>query len=270
MPRAGGARSFAGMTPRMIPLALAGLVALLAAPAAADAAKRKPKRLSATYMTTVKVSHAAKWQYRTFAQHEALPGVNSTEDQGSGSTQTWMKTKRPFPLMVIRGYNGRPPTLNLGSDGIPMTGEQIVSGTDTRTYGGPWAAANPNQAQETTGCGAAALDDFASIGWEDLQTGGAGLQLHVDVTPFRADCPLGPQPEIEWEGGESLSLTDVVASVGKGKFLGTKQFTVRGAKTVKGLIPTRSEWHYSESGDAEETIAWEATFRMKGAKKKRG
>ena len=72
-------------------------------------------------------------------------------------------------------------------------------------------------------------------------------------------------------GGRRVPLlTDVVASVGKGKFLGTKQFTVRGAKTVKGLIPTRSEWHYSESGDAEETIAWEATFRMKGAKKKRG
>jgi hypothetical protein len=171
--------------------------------------------------------------------------------------------------MVIRGYNGRPPTLNLGSDGIPMTGEQIVQGTDTTTYGGPWAAANPNRAQETSGCGRETLDDFGSIGWEDLQTGGAGLQLHVDLTPFRADCPTGPQPEIEWEGGESLSLTDVVAAVGKGKFLGTKQFTVRGSKTVKGLIPTRSEWHYSESGDAEETIAWEATFRAKGWKKRR-
>jgi len=254
------------MTSRILPLALAGALVLAAAPAA-DAAKKKPKRMSATYMTTVKVDHQSKWQYRQFAQHDCLPGVCSREDKGSGSTRTWMKTKRPFPVMVIRGFNGRPPTLNLGSDGIPMHGEQIVMGDDTLTYGGPWAAANPNIAQPTTGCGRKALKDFASIGWEDLQKGG-GLQLGVDLDPYREDCPNVPSG-IEWEGGESLSIYDVVASVGKGKFLGTKQFTVRGQKSVTGLMETRNEWHYSQFGDAEAKIQWEATFRMKGAKKER-
>ena len=253
------------MTSRILPLAVAGAAVLAAAPAApADAAKRT----SATYMTTIKVEYAAKWQYAKLAQHDCLPGVCSTEDKGSGATTAFMKTKRPFPVWVLRGYGGRPPTLNLGSDGIPMAGEQIVTGTDTTTYGGPWAAANPNREQETTGCGRVALDDFGSIGWADVT--GSGLTLQVDVDPFRDDCPLGPTPDIDWEGGESLLLQDVVAAVGKGKFLGTKQFTVRGSKTVKGIIPTKNEWHYSEYGDAEETIAWEATFRMKGARKRRG
>jgi hypothetical protein len=254
------------MTSRILPLALAGAVVLAAAPAA-DAAKRKPKRTSATYMTTIKVDYAAKWQYTKLTQHDCLPGVCSTDDKGSGSTKAFMKTKRPFPLWVLRGYNGRPPTLNLGSDGIPMAGEQIVMGTDTSTYGGPWAAANENRAADTTGCGRRTLDDFGSIGWQDNT--GPGLTLQVDVDPFREDCPTGPTPEIEWEGGESLLLQDVVASVGKGKFLGTKQFTVRGAKTVKGLIPTHTDWHFSQSGDAEVSIQWEATFRMKGAGKAR-
>ena len=258
-------RSFAGMTSRILSLALAGAVVLAMAPAAD--AKKKPKRMSATYMTTITVDYAFKWQYRQFAQHECLPGVCSREDKGNGSTTAHMETKRPFPVMVIRGYNGRPPTLNLGSDGIPMEGEQIVQGTDTLTYGGPWAAANPNRADETTGCGRRKLDDFASIGWEDLQKGG-GLQLGVDIDPFREDCPLGPGSELEWEGGESLSIYDVVASVGKGKFLGTKQFTVRGSRSLKALMPTRNEWHYTQNGDAEAKIQWEATFRMKGAKKK--
>src|SRR5918995_157940 len=202
------------MTSRILPLALAGAIALAAAPAA-DAAKRKPKRTSATYMTTIKVDYAAKWQYTKHTQHECLPGVCSTEDKGSGSTTAFMKTKRPFPLWVLRGYNGRPPTLN-----------------------------------------------FGSIGWQ--ANTGPRLTLQVDVDPFREGCPTGPAPEIEWEGGESLLLQDVVASVGKGKFLGTKQFTVRGATTVKGLIPTHTDWHFNQSGDAEVTIRWEATFRMKG------
>ena len=254
------------MTSRILPLALAGALVLAAAPAA-DAAKRKPKRMSATYMTTIKVEYQSKWQYRQFAQHDCLPGVCSREDKGSGSASAWMKTKRPFPVMVIRGAGGRPPTLNLGSDGIPMHGEQIVMGDDALTYGGPWAAANENRAKATTGCGRKALKGFGSIGWEDLQRGG-GLQLGVDIDPFREDCP-GVPSGMEWEGGESLSIYDVVASVGKGKFLGTKQFTVRGQATRKALLPTRNEWHYSQYGDAEAKLQWEATFRMQGAKKKR-
>jgi hypothetical protein len=267
MPRGARVRSFAAMTPRMISLALAGLLALVAAPAA-DAAKRKPKRMSATYMTTIKAELENTWQYREFAEHDCLDGWCSREDKGSGTITTFLKTKRPFPVLVGRGFNGRPPSLNLGSDGIPMTGAQLVQGTDTTTYGGPWAAANPNSASETTGCGQRTIDDFALIGWEDLQTGG-GLHLTADLTPFREDCPDAPDATVEWEGGESLLVSDVVASVGKGKFLGTKQFTVRGTATRRGLVPTISEPHVQQNGSSETTIAWEATFRAKGWKKRR-
>jgi hypothetical protein len=266
MPAHACRRSVAGMTSRILSLTLAGALALAVAPAA-DAAKKKPRRSSATYMTTITVDYASTWQYRQFAQHDCLPGICSREDKGSGTTTAHMETERPFPVMVIRGYGGRPPTLNLGSDGIPMEGEQIVQGADTLTYGGPWAAANPDTADPTTGCGRRRLDDFASIGWKDLQKGG-GLQLGVDIDPFREDCPLGPGSQLEWEGGESLSVYDVVAAVGKGKFLGTKQFTVRGARRLKALMPTENEPYYSQNGDAEAKLQWEATFRMKGAGRK--
>jgi len=250
------------MTPRSLPLALAGLAALSVAPTA-DAAKRKLRRMSATYMTTIKVSYEHRWQYAENATNDCLPGVCTREDKGSGSTTAFMRTKAPFPVWVLRGSGGRPPTINLGSDGIPMAGSQLVQGTDTLTYGGPWTAANPDVAKETSGCGRVTAEDFGSIGWESP----GQLYLQAEVDPFREDCPAGPSG-IEWEGGDSLSLQDVLATVGKGKFLQTKQFTVRGARTVKGILPTISEPYYTRSGDASTTIQWEATFRMKGARKR--
>ena len=91
----------------------------------------------------------------------------------------------------------------------------------------------------------------------------------ADVSGLGYDDRLRVGPTNSGAFTESLLLQDVAASVGKGKFLGTKQFTVRGAKTVKGLIPTHTDWHFSQSGDAEVSIRWEATFRMKGAGKAR-
>ena len=233
MPAHACGRSFAGMTSRILSLALAGAVVLSAAPAAD--AKKKPKRMSATYMTTITVDYASKWQYRQFAQHECLPGVCSREDKGNGSTTAHMETKRPFPVWSSAATTAARRRSTSARTASRWTGEQIVQGTDTTTYGGPWAAANPNRADETTGCGRRTLDDFGSIGWAGQQR--AAGPAPADIDPFREDCPLGPGPRARVGGRRVALIQDVVASVGKGKFLGTKQFTVRGAKRLKALMP---------------------------------
>ena len=155
-------------------------------------------------MTTVKVSHAAKWQYRTFAQHEALPGVELDGRQGQRLHPDVDEDQAPVPPdgdpWLQRPPADAQPRLRRHPDDRRADRERYGHANVWRPVGGgePEPGAGDDRLRP------AALDDFASIGWEDLQTGGAGLQLHVDVTPFRADCPLGPQPEIEWEGGESL------------------------------------------------------------------
>ena len=204
-------------------------------------------------MTTIKVDYQSKWQYRQFAQHDCLPGVCSREDKGSGSTTAHMKTKRPFPVMVIRGFNGRPPTLNLGSDGIPMTGEQIVQGSDTTDLRRAVGRREPEPGGRDRRAAAAHARRLRLDRLGGPPEGRRAPRSASTSTRSARTARSGPSPRFEWEGGESLSIYDVVASVGKGKFLGTKQFTVRGSETVKGLMPTQNEWHYSQYGDAEET-----------------
>lgn len=258
--------------PRLTRTALLGLagLALVAAPAA-EAEKRKP-RLSATYMTTVKANMTERWDYReNYVSHEP-DGTNTREEKGSGTASANLRTRRPFPLMVIRGPKGRPPTLNHGSDGIPMSGGWLRSGEITITYDGPWGAANPDRTFETTGCGMIDDKPFASIGWS-YDTPGS-LQLFGISEPHRDDCPDGPlSGGYRWEGGESPMLTDVLAAAGKHKFLRTKQFTVRGATTWNGAMDPVSrsskDGSFQRGGSSTVTWQWEATFRMKKEKRKR-
>lgn len=254
------------MNPRIPTLVLAAAVALTAAPAA-DAAKKKP-RLSATYMVTLHAELDAKWQYHDHSSIECEVGVPCPHNiDGAGSEKTFVKTKKPFPMLVSRGAPGRPPVLNLGSDGIAVTGSSLVQGTLTSDYEGPWAAANPDTSEPTDDCGPIAIDDFASIGWDSDSP--SSLSLQVSTDPLRMDCPTGPPSPMDWANDESPSLSDVLAPVGKGKFLGTKQFTVRGAKTFTAVTPATNLPHKQVNGDASATWQWEATFRMKGAKKTR-
>ena len=61
----------------------------------------------------------------------------------------------------------------------------------------------------------------------------------------------------------------MLASVGKDKFLGTKQFTVRGTKSWTGTVRPFNRTDPLDTkivnGEHTATWQWEATFRMKGA-----
>jgi len=256
------------MPTRLLPLALAGALILLVAPAA-EAKKKKP-RSAATYMVTVKASMQERWNYRDYTSFDCLDGMCTREELGTGTASANLSTREPFEMMVIRGPKGRPPTLNLGSDGIPMKANWLRGGEETITYSGSWDAANPDTAAPTDDCGHLAAQPFGSIGWS-YETPG-NLQLIVDSEPLREDCPAGPS-NVDWEGGESPSLSDVLASVGKDKILGTKQFTVRGTKSWTGTVRPFNRTDPLDTkivnGEHTATWQWEATFRMKGAKKKK-
>ena len=256
------------MPSRLLPLALAGAVILVAAPAA-EAKKKKP-RLDATYMVTVKADKKEQWNYRDYTSFDCLDGMCTREELGSGSASAHLQTRKPFPMMVIRGAAGQTPTLNQGSDGIPMTGNWLRGGTMTTTYSGSWDAANPDLADPTDDCGNMTGHDFGSIGWSYDQPW--NLQLIAGSEPLREHCPAGPPNGLDWANDESPSLTDVLAPVGKGKFLGTKQFTVRGTKSFTGTVRpfNRTDPLDTKIVNGEHTVTWqwEATFRMKGAKKK--
>ena len=93
------------MPTRLLVLALAGTVLLVAAPA--SEAKKKP-RLDATYMVTVKADMKEQWNYRDFLSYDCLDGMCNRETLGSGSASAHLKTRRPFPMMVLRGGAGGP------------------------------------------------------------------------------------------------------------------------------------------------------------------
>lgn len=255
-------------TKRML---VVGALALTVVAAPAAEAKKRKLRSSATYMTTVKASMTEAWSFRDYWSYDCLDGMCTREQKGSGTAAANLRTSRPFPLMVIRGPKGRPPILNLGSDGIPMTGSWLRGGDMSTEYSGAWDAGNPDRYEETTGCGPVDVETFASIGWSYEKP--MHLQLIMEGEPLREDCPDGPSSGLEWENDASPMLQDVLASVGKQKFLGTKQFTVRGTSSWKGTVtPTnRTDPADTKIVNGEKTVTWqwEATFRLKGAKKRK-
>jgi len=255
------------MNSRMLCLPLAAVVALGIAVPAADAAKRPRKRSSATYMTTIHVTVDSKWSYHS-DWTSWCDGTYScfTKTDGSGTEKVALDTVHPFPVMVSRGPAGMKPILNQGTDGIPVDGESLVQGSLATEYTGPWDTANPDTTAPATGCGRLAIHTTALLGWAG--DGTSALTLVTDAQPFREDCPDGPPYSVDWQNDESPFLPDILASVGKGKFLGTKQFTIRGSKSYAGVLPGTSQEYRHEYGSQESTIKWSATFRMKGTRKK--
>ena len=256
------------MNSRMLCLPLAAVVALGVAVPAADAAKKPRKRLSATYMTTLHLTVDSKWSYHS-DWTSWCEGTYScfTKTDGSGTEKVTLDTVHPFPVWVGRGPAGMKPVLNQGTDGIPVQGESLVQGALATEYSGPWDAANPDTTAPADDCGRKALKSFALLGWAG--DGSSALSLVTETEAQRDDCPDGPPYAVDWQNDESPFLPDILAGVGKGKFLGTKQFTVRGSKSYAGTVPGTSSEYRHEYGSQESTIAWSATFRMKGAKKKR-
>lgn len=249
---------------------MAGLLVLGSTFIAAPPALAK-KRSAATYMTTVKVAMTERWDFRELTTHSDPDGTNSREEKGAGTASANLRTRRPFPLMAIRGPKGKPPILNHGSDGIPMTGGWLRSGSLTTDYEGPWAPANPDRTEPTADCGMIDVKPFATVGWVYGEKG--KLQLFAEPEPLREECPDGPPRGLRWPDGDSPGLSDVIASVGKHKFLKTKQFTVRGTRTWTGTVDpvnrSSSSGSHQVGGSKTVTWQWEATFRMKTKKRKR-
>ena len=68
-------------------------------------------------------------------------------------------------------------------------------------------------------------------------------------------------------GSTSPSILRLFPTKAPNKFLGTKQFTVRGQRTWTGVIPAFTNGALTRGGDTKVTWTWEATFRK--AKKRR-
>jgi hypothetical protein len=211
-----------------------------------------------------------KWQFLAdYADDCELTGAMCTRvEKGDGKATIQLKTRRPQPILVSKGHKGRPPLLNLGIDGLAVTGSSLRTGSLTTEYGGPWDAANPDTAAATTDCGTRSVNRSLSFGWIARNR----LQPVLGIDELRENCPDGPSQGVDWEGGEPPSLWDVIATLDQKKFLHTKQFTARGSRTWKGQVEPFSrsdaQGHYTISGDKTVSWQWEATFRMKTKKRK--
>jgi hypothetical protein len=229
----------------------------------AVAAKRVPS--SAIYSVTFRAEMTDRWQAREHYTDDCrLTGAMCVRSEnGEGSARLSVKTRRPAKMMVLRGIRGRGPMINVGTgEGAPVTGPYLRGGSLVTEYSGPWDAANPDRAQPASGCGTRSLDGDVNFTWR----GRNKLALSAILDDDREDCPTGPAVGWEWDGGDGPALGDVIAQVSQSKFLRTRQFTVRGARTWTGKVPpfSRSSEQGSYVKDGNRTVSWqwEATFRM--------
>ena len=251
-------------------LPLAAVACLGALIAASPAAARAKAPSSATYLVTFKAQMDEKWQYLAdYADDCELTGAMCTRVQkGNGSASVQLKTRGPQTVLVSKGYKGRPPMLNTGTDGLAIRGSYLRTGVLTEEYGGPWDAANPDTEQPATGCGTRSVKSSMSFMWTERNR----IAPALTFDDMRDDCPDGPPDSLTWEGGDAPSLWDVIATLDQKKFLHTKQFTARGSRTWKGQVQpfsrSDSQGHYTIGGEKTTTWQWEATFRMKTKKRK--
>ena len=131
-------------------------------------------------------------------------------------------------------------------EGVPLTGSVRRDGSLTTTYGGPWTAGNPNRKAEDSGCGHRTIKSDVNFTWQGAKQL-SPLTTSLDLGD--TDCPDGPNTPWDWAGGDSPSLSDALATAAPKKFLGTKQFTVRGQRTWTGSI---ARWRCSRGS----TIPW--------------
>lgn len=250
---------------RLALLLAAAAPAVAALPAAPASAARSG---TWAYDVTFKAELVQRWSHReAYTDDCRLTGELCTRDRvGEGSTRTLLRTRRPHRLTVLRSRRGRP-VIGADADPVPLTGETVRSGSLTTTYGGPWKAGNPDHAAPTDGCGRHALREEVSFAWRGSRR--VSPSIVVDVPD--GSCPTGPGAPPTWKNGASPSLMETLADVAPSKFLGTKQFTIRGHRASTGAWPARSSQGRtttsSSSGEITATWTWEATFRL--AKRKR-
>ena len=244
-------------------LALACLV-----PASAEAKTRSEALYNVTFQATLKEEWQANEDYADDCQ---LLGIMCTRtENGKGSTKLTLRSKRPTRMLMMRGFNGRPPAIGVGTgEGIPLTGSILQTGSLVTDYGGPWEKANPDRKRPDEGCGERQISGSANFAWRGRNQVAPSV---VQTIPEMA-CPTGPGIAWDWANDESPSLGDVLAQASPRKFLGTKQFTISGRKSWSGQIePTNRQdkmGHYRKSATTQSEWAWSATFRLVGNKKKK-
>jgi hypothetical protein len=253
---------------RALTLPLLALIALLVA---AGPASAKPKAGSWTYSVTVRAEMKEAWSYAYATASPSPDGTCTNDVKGSGTASVQVKTKRPQKVMVLRGFGGRPPMVGVGSEPfVVTTGPYLRQGSLVDEHGGYCASANPPVVQPTTGCGSRAIDIEFGFAWE--ARGVLRPSAYPDL--FRDDCPSSGRRGVTWKDDASPSLADVATQVAPKKFLGTKQFTIRGTRKFQGSVDPVDKsdgtgWYYREHGQHEATWSWEATFRLDKPKKPR-
>lgn len=244
-------------------LATAGVLCLAGPVGGAEAAKRAPSE--ALYDMTFRAEMTDRWQAREHYTDDCkLTGAMCVRNEdGQGNARLNVRTRRPFRMLVMKGFGGRGPMINVGTgEGAPVSGPYLRNGSLVTEYSGPWDAANPDRTADAGGCGNKTLDGSINFMWH----GRNRLGLSPILDDLREDCPTGPHTGWEWDGDESPSLNAVIAQVSQNKFLRTRQFTVRGSRTWTGKVPpfNRSDKQGSYVKDGHRTVSWtwEATFRM--------
>lgn len=249
------------MLSRKIAIAGALLAGLAAAPAA-DAAS------SGTYLydVTVKAEMKDQWSFRDEGEIGTPWEPCHVADVGEGSATWQLKSRRPKRVMVMKGSGGRPPMLNVGTgEGVELTGAYKRQGSKvvTHTGAGKCESGNPPQVAETKGCGTKSAGFDFNLAWVDMRPG----KVYPSAVPSEPseDCPDGPGLALDWKDDVSPSIMEASTAISARKFLGTKQFTVRGNRTFVGTVPAAA----GRSGQQTVSWSWEATYRLVKNKKQR-
>jgi hypothetical protein len=240
----------------------AALLGSLAAVPSADAAS------NGTYLydVTVKAEMKDQWSFRDEGEIGTPWSPCHVARVGEGSASWQLHSRRPTRVMVMKGFGGRPPSLNVGTgEGIPLTGAYKRAGSDVETHtgAGTCETGNPPQIQDTSGCGTKTAGFDWNLAWKDNKRG----RVYPSAVPSEpsGDCPSGPPWALDWKNDESPSLMDASTAASASKFLGTKQFTISGSKTFTGTVPTAT----GRSGTQTVTWSWTTTYRKVRAKKQR-
>ena len=244
-------------------LGAALLTCLALAPASAHAAKKSDW----LYDVTVRAELTEKWSFHEEAHMgDAVEPCDSVQD-AAGSAKIQLRSRRPTRVLVMRGMNGQPPMLNVGTgEGVPLTGTYKRDGKDETRHSGPKCGpANPPFDQPVSGCGLRPMKADWALVWKQRGT----LAPSMIVNDLREDCPSGPPHSLEWEGDVAPQIAEATTQAGASKFYGTKQFTLRGTKHFTGLVTPMNAPHFQRFGQAEATWQWETTYRLAGKKKRK-
>ena len=239
-----------------------GLLGSLAAAPAAEAASSGTYH----YEVTVKAEMKDEWSFRDEGEIGTPWSPCRVDHVGEGSATWQLHSRRPTRVMVMKGFAGRPPSLNVGTgEGVPLTGayERTGSDVETHTGSGTCESANPPQVQDTSGCGTRTAGFDWNLAWVDNKRG--RVSPSAIASEPSEDCPSGPPWALDWTDDESPSLMAVTAPVSASKFLGAKQFTISGSKTFTGSVPAGA----GRSATRTVTWSWSTTYRKVRPKRRK-